>query len=118
MDPFREFYQYRRIADANTTAQRSEQKAFEAQVSVERLEAQVQRLTLINQAIWSLLREATGLTDEHLTCRVQELEAAHLGATAGATGPQHCPQCGKTLSQKHHRCLFCGYQAPATDGFP
>jgi hypothetical protein len=118
VDPFWEFQQYRRIADANSAAHRGEQQAFEAHVEVQRLEAQVHRLTLINQAMWTLLKESAGFTDDRLTARVQELEAAQVpGPVSGAATLQHCPQCSRTLSQKHHRCLFCGYQAPATDGF-
>ncbi|MDQ3814920.1 MAG: hypothetical protein M3347_13330 [Armatimonadota bacterium] len=86
------------------------QSAAEAKDAVRDLEERVNQLTLINMALWSLLKEITDLTDEDLMQRVREIDLQD-GQVDGKVrgGMNRCPRCGQTLSKKHHRCLHCGY---------
>ncbi len=118
MDLFFEFRRDSRISGAREVARRGEQKAEDALDAVKDLEQRVDRLALLNMALWSLLREKTGLTDEDLTRRVAELDAAD-GQPDGRRTPtvEECPECGRTLSLKHRKCLFCGHAPAETDPF-
>lgn len=75
------------------------------------LEKQVDRLTLVCMAMWSLLQEKTGLTQQDLQNRIVEIdkmdgkEDGKLGRTADT-----CPQCQRALSAKYNQCMYCGYQ--------
>lgn len=108
---FYDLWQDSKIERARYAAERGEQTAQGAKDAVRRLEDRVNKLTLINMALWSLLKETTDLTDEALARRVAELDASD-GQIDGRTRPRivACPQCGQTLSQKHNRCLYCGYE--------
>jgi hypothetical protein len=94
------------------------QTAEQARDAARRLEDRVNRLTLINMALWSLLKERVKLTDEELSQRVQELDLSdgHLDGKVHVT-VRVCPQCGRNLSQKHVRCLYCGFEPSDQDAF-
>lgn len=74
-----------------------------------RLSRRIDRLVLVNAALWELLKERTGLTDVELQSKVLEVDARD-GQVDGRLGgvKQTCPACGKTLHPKHAKCLYCG----------
>lgn len=118
MDLFWEIHQSQRIADARTAGKRGEEKAEDVARLVRDLEERLNQLTLVNMAIWSLVQERTGLTDQDLVQRIQEIDLSD-GQLDGKvrTQIQTCPHCQRTLSQKHNRCLFCGYEPENPDVF-
>lgn len=78
---------------------------------LEDLEDRLDRLALINMAMWSLLRQQTQLTEEDLMNRVQEIDLLD-GQADGRVTRQvlRCAQCGRVMSPRHRRCLYCGHQ--------
>ena len=115
---FYDLYQDSKINRAQYAAERGEQTAQSARDAVRQLEERVNKLTLINMALWSLLKETAGLTEEALAKRVEEIDLAD-GQIDGRMRPrlQACPQCAQTLSQRHNRCLYCGYAPDETGVF-
>lgn len=104
-----EYLTYRRAAEA-------EQKASEARYDVRELNSDLhharddlQRVLLVTRAMWELLREKAGLTDEDLMQKVTELDLAD-GTRDGrlATGVRSCASCGRTLGRRQGHCLYCG----------
>ena len=75
------------------------------------VEDRLDRLLLVCSAMWELLREKTGLTEEDLMAKVQEMDLRD-GSPDGKVRKQvlKCVQCGRTMSRRHHRCLYCGAQ--------
>jgi hypothetical protein len=71
----------------------------------------LEKLTLVCQAMWSLLQERTGLTERDLLNRVTELDLKD-GVLDGkyTKPPVDCPKCGAKMSRKFNRCLFCGQE--------
>ena len=116
MSIFVDLYQSAQIGSAVSTAERSEAKAENAQQAIRRLDDRVSQLTLINMALWSLLQEVTDLTEDQLLARVRELDLMD-GRIDGRIRAKitQCQQCQQTLSQKHLRCLYCGFE-PETQG--
>lgn len=82
------------------------------------LRARIDKLALINMALWSLLKEHSPLTEEDLMERVKEIDLSD-GQLDGKvrTTPQECPTCHRKLSQKHQRCLYCGHDVNNPDVF-
>ena len=75
------------------------------------LTAQVQRLQLLNQAFWELIRDRLNLTDADFERVAHEVDMRD-GVADGKmtqTGLQ-CPNCGRISSSKHWRCLYCGQE--------
>jgi hypothetical protein len=69
----------------------------------------IDRLALICRALWELLRDSGSLSEEALLEKVREVDLRD-GALDGRvrTPPQKCSQCGRTVSRRHRRCIYCG----------
>jgi len=106
-----DLHQERRIGEAFSSANDAATKATQFQERVRLLEDRMDRMTLLNMSMWSLLKETTGLTDEHLAARVQEIDLQDGVADGKVTrAPAVCPKCGRSFSARHQRCLYCGHQ--------
>ncbi|QNN24223.1 zinc ribbon domain-containing protein [Planctomycetales bacterium ZRK34] len=77
--------------------------------NVRHLQQQVDRLEMICEAMWSLLRDKVGESDEALMAKVLELDLSD-GQADGkvARGPQKCPNCNRPNSRRHEFCIYCG----------
>lgn len=108
-DIFFDLYQQRRINEVEQTAQDSGRKATDFQERVRLLEESVARLALVNAAMWSLLKDRTGLTDAALTARVRDIDLRD-GVEDGKITPvvQNCTKCGRVMATRHPRCIYCG----------
>jgi hypothetical protein len=73
------------------------------------LEDRIDRLTMIIQAMWSLIEEQ-GITAGDLQARVDELDGRD-GAVDGRMTPRAttCPECGAKVGHGAGTCQFCGH---------
>lgn len=74
------------------------------------LQGEVERLLLITEALWRILKEKHGLDDNELVKQITmiDIEDGKLDGRKPAKPPQPCPKCGRTLGKNRPRCLFCG----------
>ena len=77
--------------------------------SLEELQEQVEQLTLVNTALWSLLKEKLQLTDQELQAHMQQPPAPAQGIDEPAIA---CPECHHDLPPHAHRCMYCGFILP------
>ncbi len=109
-------------SEAEGTAARSGRKAEKVGNDLRRLEDKISRLTLINMAVWELLKKRTNLTEDDLMDKVREIDlrdGVADGKISKANTLAKCPNCGRTMSDRHARCLYCGQanlEAVAWDG--
>lgn len=72
-------------------------------------------------ALWELLQQKAHVPEAEFMAKVQEIDLrdGKLDGKAGAAPARSCPSCQRMLSQRHRRCLYCGYQGAqqATDAF-
>ena len=88
------------------------------QTTTERLEGKLDRLGLLSRAMYELLQEATGVTDEQLAAKVSEIDLRDGKEDGKVTPPQKpCPQCDSMICATFNRCLFCGYEDASGDPF-
>ncbi len=75
------------------------------------LEDRLDKLSLICWAMWTLIQETTDLSEDDLLARVRDLDLID-GSSDGKVTRQiaKCPKCGRVMSPKHSRCLYCGAQ--------
>lgn len=99
----------RRNSEASIEARNAASKAREALSGSESLEHRVDKLTLICMAMWSFLSEKTGVTEEQLIERVKQIDLMD-GVADGKLHRQiaKCSQCGRVMSPRHSKCLYCG----------
>ncbi len=94
------------------------QTGLETGSQVDELRLKLDRLVLINMALWSFIQETTGKTEEDLIARVRELDLID-GQADGKiqTRVFKCQQCGRTLNKRQSKCLYCGSERQYTTIF-
>ena len=94
---------------ASADAQRASSKAGEAEIRVRELEESLAKTMLICESLWELLRDRTGLTQDDLITKLQEVDLRD-GMLDGKnkTRTRACPKCNRSTSQRHSRCMYCG----------
>lgn len=74
------------------------------------LRARVESLMLANVAMWELIAPRAKLTVEQLSAKMEEIDLRDGIKDGKITPPQVCGKCGRRLSARHRRCLYCGDQ--------
>ena len=88
------------------------------QATLGQMEEKMDRLVLICRAIFELLEERTGVTDQDLVKKIAEVDLRDGkadGKMAAAAKP--CPSCESMMSPRFNRCLFCGHKDTSGDPF-
>ncbi len=110
LDPFYGFSSLRHAVQADASASRSRNAADRADRSVRSLEDKLDKLTLVCLAMWSLMQDKTGVTEDELLERLKMLDLMDGVADGKATRiVAKCPKCNRTMSPRHKKCLYCGY---------
>jgi hypothetical protein len=111
MSLFWELYQHSRINDARDTAARARSDSASATRS---LETRIESLTLTTMAMWSILEERLGVTEQELADRVREIDLrdGRLDGKASTTLTT-CASCGRSYAAKRASCIYCGEPNPA-----
>ena len=100
------------IRDAKRTARRSQEDTDD-------LRTRVDRLHLATTAMWELLCERTGLDEDDLLAKIQEIDLrdgkrdGRIDTRASAS-PVECPECTRTNNARRTACLYCGVELPPT----
>ena len=91
-------------AEARVTASR-------AAADVGHVQHDVERLFMITEALWTMLKEQHGYTDEQLAACVTQIDMrdGKLDGKVAADGVKTCPACNRPLSKRHPFCLYCGH---------
>ena len=113
---FWELNQQRRIGEIQADARNTEGKARDLSREVETMRQAIEKLALVNAAMWSLLQEKTGLKDEQLLNRMQEIDLQD-GVADGRISRQkamQCAKCQRPMSRTHERCMYCGAYNPGS----
>jgi hypothetical protein len=85
------------------------------QTAVRELAQQIERLSLMNQALWELLRDRVGITEAELEQKAQEVDLRDGVADGKMTATAvRCPTCQRVNNSRHAKCLYCGqlFQKP------
>lgn len=94
---------------AQAEATRSTASAADAVMHARELQRRIDKLALVCNALWSLVQEKTGLTEQDLLQRVEQLDLTDGRADGRLTKEvSRCGNCGRVMSRRHIRCLYCG----------
>ncbi len=73
------------------------------------VDQKVDKLVLICRAMWELLRDKYDLSDEILLNKVKEIDLLDGNLDGKVTiPPKTCAKCGRPVSKRHARCIYCG----------
>ena len=105
---FWDLRQEQRIGDAEDAAQRTTRSVQSTRSEIELLRGQLERAALVQQALWELVRDRAGITEEELEAKVQEIDVRdgkQDGRIGGVVSP--CPNCKRPNAAWRANCLYC-----------
>jgi hypothetical protein len=109
MDIFWESDGYGRVARAEAEAGGTRTSARHLRYHIKELQERVDQMSLKCQALWEIVREATDLSDVEFQEKIKEIDLRDGAADGRITqSGQQCGRCGKTVSKRHSKCLYCG----------
>ena len=90
-------------------AARAKSKARSVEREVRVLKANLAKSMMINEALWEIVRDQHGLTEEDLHDKLYEVDMRD-GILDGKNQRQaaKCPNCDHTVSPRHPACIYCG----------
>ncbi|MEO8351512.1 MAG: hypothetical protein ABI680_07255 [Chthoniobacteraceae bacterium] len=76
---------------------------------IESLKFEVERLLMISEALWRILKEKHGCDDNELMKQITliDLEDGRLDGRKEKSPPRSCPKCQRTLIKNRPRCFYC-----------
>jgi hypothetical protein len=98
-------------AVANAAAEAST-VARAARTEVAELSAEVDRLFMITQALWEIVKTERGYDDATLRNTVTAFQQSARTRKAGGAEVPPCAACGRPASRRHDRCIYCGAATP------
>lgn len=115
---FWEFYQSSRISRVGRAAKRASLRADQTLAQTQRLEDKVDGLALACQALWELQRDNSGLTEQQLEEKMEEVDMRD-GRLDGMLSSvvDKCAKCGRKTSRRRPRCLYCGSEVEKSEVF-
>lgn len=95
---------------ARVAAQAADSRARDARSEVQILKSEIERLLMISEALWTLVKEQHGYDDEVLVERIRaiDMKDGRLDGRVAMSAPAACPSCGRTLSRQRPVCMYCG----------
>ena len=99
---------------AQVTAQDAQRKAASAEEKVEVIKSDIERLLMITEALWMILKKEGGYADADLTSLITEIDLrdGRLDGRVAGGPPQSCPSCAHILGRKRPFCVYCGKPVP------
>jgi hypothetical protein len=93
-----------------SAASAAESAAREAQTTTELLKHDIDRLLLITEALWTLMKQEHGYTDDKLVQLIQNIDQRKTSISGSAVKdpPLPCPSCGRPNTATRAVCMYCG----------
>lgn len=107
-----DIYQEIRLNDLRAQQGDTKSSLKSASADIDDLNRHVRKLALVSQALYELLKESTGITDEDLRRRIEMIDKRD-GAVNGRldAAPLKCPKCGGAITAGGLSCKSCGAMA-------
>ncbi|MGK7911435.1 MAG: hypothetical protein AB4050_08120 [Synechococcus sp.] len=97
-----DFFERRRIADAELENARVTKKLENHQADVEELKKTVKKLSMTCKALWQLLQETSDIPQWAFEEKFEQIEQE--SAERAAT----CPGCSRVRQKRIPHCIYCG----------
>src|SRR5690606_32975599 len=92
-----------------SSAIRASHKVDRYTAEIKRLRRSIEHLSIACQAMWELLQATSGLTEEQLDVRMQEIDLRDGTPDARNTKtPIDRPACGAKSNSRRTHCVMCG----------
>ena len=96
---------------AEIAAARASGAAHRAQSKVEQLETRLDRALMTMEAMWTLMSERLGITDDELQERIVEIDLTDGILDGRVRRPAaECHACKRRIPRRFTRCMYCGVE--------
>ena len=94
----------------SSVAQSASEDARRAVTEIKNLRVDIEKLLMITEALWDIVKDQNGYTDEELLQRVRQIDLSDgkLDGKVAKSLPQDCPNCQRPMSRNRPICLYCG----------
>jgi len=118
MNIFFDLYQQYKINKVEVDAQSAKHIAEKIQNDIYSINYRIDTVLLAMQALWEIMKERGGVTDEELVKKMEEIDLRD-GVADGKMSMKIvvCPNCGRNNNSKRASCLYCGNRLPQSDLF-
>ena len=100
---------------AQITSELASHKATTARRKTEQMQFDLEKLFIITEALWTILKDRFGYTEEDLMQLIEDIDlqdGRRDGKKARSADRPKCPDCGRTIIRRQVVCLYCGAEAP------
>ncbi|MBC8351273.1 MAG: hypothetical protein H8E66_04770 [Planctomycetes bacterium] len=105
--------QQSQIHDAQSSAADAYRRADQVRRDVDQSQTTIDALALSCAAMWELLSEKLGVTEEELMSKIEEIDLRDGKLDGKISGAKlACSSCGRSNNAKRGRCLYCGTALP------
>lgn len=110
---FWDLSQEQRLREARSTAEGHAVDNRATRSELGEVRDAVDRLAMVNQALWEIVQERLELGPEELDAKVREIDGRD-GRIDGriTAGVTSCPSCQRPNAADRSRCLYCGVALP------
>jgi hypothetical protein len=91
---------------ASSTAAASLTEAEHARAETRQIRQDLHRYAVASQALWQLLRDKLGVTEDELRSMIQSIEQTQ--SRQASQGPLLCPHCHRPTGSHLPKCMYCG----------
>ena len=97
-----------RIRGAELRANQAVDRTIDAASAVDSLKRRIEVMALANQALFEMLQNRLGITEEEVISRMAEIDSRD-GVKDGKIGASvvKCRRCSKPVSTTRQRCIYC-----------
>jgi ribosomal protein L32 len=94
-------------------------RAKEAVTEVRYLKYKYEKLILVTEALWEIVKEHTKCTDEELKEKIKQIDMkdGKLDGKVAEPPPKKCKKCGQTMQNNRTVCIYCGTENKNDDVF-
>jgi hypothetical protein len=112
------YFGFRHNVTAGINAAEAKSKASGVASELQNMRRELERSALAWEALWTLMRDKLGVTQEELQARIDEIDLSDGeldGRVRRAVVP--CPNCERPVNRRLRKCMYC--QAPVPrEGLP
>ncbi|MGB9602808.1 MAG: hypothetical protein ACPMAG_08455 [Limisphaerales bacterium] len=118
MNIFFDLYQNYNIKKAEAEAESAKQAVERVRNEIYAINNRLDTLVLATQALFEIVKEQTGITEDQLVKKMEEIDLRD-GVADGRITSQivNCRKCGRKNNSKRLNCLYCGEELPHGDLF-
>lgn len=110
---FWDLYQQAQINDVQDSARRARDDTLSLRGEIRDLRRSLDSLTLTCAALWELLSDKSGLTEDELLAKMQEIDLRDGKLDGKMTRPaSECPRCQRANNATRRNCMYCGEKLP------